>query len=462
MSNITQEAASWSLLDDWQASGKSFEGFKAQIQKIESKTSLVEVFGPEIKLLSFRRELDEAGREVQTGSPLAVNAEFYELGDDMYAGINAQGLKTQQIRIDSLDRALYEEMRGPNGSHLCAVVGKDDSVKFYYISVNAIPTMATRAGVGGERIRLNSIFRDMYLREGLSLLGAGKKTNKLVVFSDAVLAPGENRLKQVKKIESMMGTYYTHIPQSVLYASAEKIMNSLGKKGVVRDWVVSHRFSEIRIEFPDEAEAAQKALGLPDKIIPGVVLMSSSTGDSAVRAYGTYRVEGKHFPVYQDEYAHRHVGTTNSDEVVEGIEKEILKDMISLPKALAEKQGRIIYEIKEGLSRERMKAARRENAKAVEALITKWAKDLRLVQILGKATTVALTDEMRAEIDPSEMYTEYDIAIQFMTLAERMRVNGTKLSDIMKENVAKCCAKAPYLRSPKQEAPKAVTLAPQA
>jgi hypothetical protein len=231
---------------------------------------------------------------------------------------------------------------------------------------------------------------------------------------------------------------YEHIPMTVV-PDVVKQMSSEGKLGKIniRNWHIDQDFTSIYIELPDIAEDFEDMYGLTDRVIPGLVIMTSDTGSSSIIVRGTVKKAGSKYYSIIDEYAHKHSGNITVEDILTMTDSKVMAKIRKLPEALMDKMGKQITPATPDTTKNR-----NANRKAVESAIKNGVKTLGIKKILGQNRTKELMEQLFAEIDPNSVYTEYDIAMLFLGLSDR--VDG--LPKEIRKRLAETCGQAPFIK----------------
>lgn len=224
--------------------------------------------------------------------------------------------------------------------------------------------------------------------------------------------------------------------QSVLTDAAEKLYAEeyLGRKEV-KYWKINHEFTDLHIELPDVAREFSEAYKMPEEMTPGVFMCTSDVGSSSIIARGYLRI-GKHIAV-TDEVMVSHRGMITGDDIVKTINENIFPKIRVLPEALATLIGKPVIDYSSvDLSTEEGAAA---NFNAVRVLIKDILNGPRFKR-LSQKQRINLRECLTDEINSSVHYTLYDIAMIFMSLADR--IEGA--DRFLQNEIRKGSAKVPF------------------
>lgn len=427
-----------SLSDEFEIKGNSFDGFKTAVKEMAQGTScrLVEsdkvifyhyIEGPKTlkKILSVKPDALDGGKRP-----------FYVFDR---TSLEENNEENHEFRVGLIAEDVFSDAQWDkdieNGEKLVVKIGNDK----FTISELAMNTLFQRAGLSGKSLVTPDLQRNIFLAHSFLANDrlSGQKPQKInVIYREE---DGENGRKY-KKIFAFLGRYYAYIPQTFLITLAEELMKdgALGT-GEVYSWGVDQQRSYILIEFPQAAEDIQDAYKLPDKMIPGLYLATSDTGENSIVCRGTLRHEKSSLYIVTEEVKRKHLGDVNAEEITDKAKETIFANVRILPEVLSRLIGQSVKDYsKTDLS---TPAGQEENRAAVSALIKRvWKKT---ADVFSKKTSTALLEAMTDEIDPSRRYSYYDVAVAFMDLPERVEGISRKSSAFVE--FQRRCAKAPFL-----------------
>lgn len=403
----------YDLTDSWGIHGSDFEEFKNAVAQMAEITRFKIIPSKE---LGFFHEME--GREEKDGKVpvMRITAEGIE-----ELNTKDSPLKVGGLSLKAVNEELYNESMTSNGFLVT------HERQAFYVSADAKTTLLMRANLSGEYATQKSCLMTQTIMESLS------KQEKGMTLVYREVNRDEN--KKDCKVFSFLSEKYTPLDMNLLPELAERVLNE-GTLGIgeCKRWEITQNLTNISVEFPNAGDDMSKTYGLPTDIIPGVKLYSSDTGQSSVIAYSTYRVGDECREVFIDSYSHKHMGAITCDEIKKKVDETLLKQIRKLPEAMAEKIGYVV-----GL--QHPEADPKLNRSLVEAAMKNGSKALGLVKAIGQKRVAKLLEELNAEIDELAVYTEFDLAIKFMSLPSR--VEG--LSDIVMRDFQIACGKAPFV-----------------
>lgn len=240
----------------------------------------------------------------------------------------------------------------------------------------------------------------------------------------------------VSKIFSIRSGKYTPIDQEIIFKIIKRLSKKMGEPEC-KKWEFSHFFTSVYVEFPDHAEEIHGHSSVR-KYIPGLVIMTSDTGNSSLIIRGTWR----NADMDPDETAHfgevsvKHMGAIDIDEICKEVENTIFVEYKKIAEAMCEL---LMRDISEGLDLS-TPAGKKINRERVEKILRKAFKDIDLVKILGKKSEIKIREQIMSELDFRMPYTAYDIADIILAIPGRAKGPRQILSRLAKE-----CGKAPFL-----------------
>ncbi len=411
--------------------GSDYEEFKKKTEEMAGITKEIVVRGGDITFLSLCDvpEVQEPGKVV-----------FYVLNEAYLSDFMNNGgkLRCGRVAEEEIGAELLDELR--NTTQLMIMVKEEK----YLVSDIAVPTLTIRASVSGDNtIHRQNLIRNMHLADAI----LGKNENIHLVYRETQIGEKADGTPIIaKKIFAGLGGTYRLVPQTILSEAADLIADEavLGKMEV-EAWSVDQRFTDLYLDFPEAAEDFAAMYKIDDTIHPGVFLCTSDVGASSVIVRGVYR-KGRSY-VITDEVAIKHVGAITPKDILERVNEDVFANIRKLPEALSELIGRSVLDYtKLNLSTE---AGASANFSAVSGVIEKTFKKA-LKNVLPAKRQKALIECMVDEINSSLPYTLYDIAVDFISVPER--IEG--LDPVTLNEVRKACAKVPFILGDKKTAEK--------
>lgn len=414
------------LSDTFFASGTDLTEFETLIKELIKCTHFIKLKGDQLGFL-YKQDSPVVKQAYKTIGFSPFTLEAYEEAMSLYNSICSNGkvpsLSSCELSYKKFNKSLADESFNSTG-FILLMEGAP-----LYIANDATSMLCRRAGISGENTGKISYFLTMAICEAL---GKSKENHTLVIRK---LPDEDGRMNN--KVFAFLSDKYTEISMELLPTVTKNLISD-GKFGnaKVKRWFIDHNFTEIHIEFPEAGEDFSDLSGLSEYVIPGLMMMTSDTGSSSLIIRGTYRVPGKDRYVIMDEYAHKHSGKITTETILNVCDENIMSNFRKLPEALAEKMGRLIYS--GSLVTEKDK---KNNLAAVTEALKNGMKILGLKKDLGLHRSKNLLDQMTAGLDAAVIYSEYDIAMLFLGLPDR--IDG--ISRDMQTRIAKDCGKAPFV-----------------
>ena len=413
----------YTLENEWVAKGENLEDFREILDTIASITEEISVDVKELEIGSY------IGLSVNSKTQKPVYR-MRILSEDLIQRFERTGevekntagnTATFSIREDN--RALYQEEMEETHIHLV----KDK--EHYFLSRKAFTQLLDKAKLGGFAMLTPSLSRDVLVAKTLLDM---KGNLKLIVRSLEGNDDRGNSLK-INKVFGVLTQKYTRIEMQILYRAIDQLIKScmLGKAEVA-SWLVTQDFAEVRVEFPEKADDYTAAYGLPQRLVPGIRLCSSDTGSSSVIIEPTYRISTS-FAIGDERVKQIHSGKITEESILQDVQDQVLTKLQSFPEELAERLG-----IQVGNEDLTNSIGRRENKRLVLRCVRAGMKELKIFRILGKANKKLVLEKISSEIDDTLHYTEFDIALIIMGLAERIHTASRET----KIQLAKACGRA--------------------
>ena len=401
--------------DFYQVSGTTIKGFRKAINEFES--NLVHRF---VKMGDIHFSL--IGDEGTQACPLTP--ENYRLMKESVEKGEAAQLSLEDFNgLAEEEKELFEENRLRSG--LLLTVG-DDQI---FVSGNAIPTIGTRLGLGGTRYEVKTFSRNMRIAQALREMS--EKTEVLLVLLKR--ADRDDSSLNGMKMIAMPSSEYVHIPMTWILSIAMQFAKdgTLGKPRVVH-WALSHNKVSFEMEFPEYAEQLKEEFGFKELLIPGIRMETSPVTRRSFDVIGTFRPEGGY--IIDDSCVRQgHRGKIDINKYVERCEKTVLASVRKMGEELGKKLGSELTNSEDA----------DEKKDAYTRAVLAGIEGLRLTspKALGERRTKEIQDALLDEFNPDIPYTEYDMAMLFMHLPDRI----DPLTEETKKNLRSICKNAAFL-----------------
>lgn len=400
------------LSSAWENHGKTLESMKECLEALEAATKYEVVEAKDVTIYAYDG-LDEK------------RAYFYELKPEIVKTNLPEYVKHRRsVALSNVNKVLLTESISAGSLISMPVYGQE---KMFYTADTGVRSLAEKAGVTGDAVTCPSVYRDALIKKNLP----NKKYTAVYRFEK-----GENGVEN-RKIFGFLSEKYSPVPLTVItdVITAFENEGTLGV-GELAMWETNHFFTQAVVEFPNAADDFKLAYGLPEAIIPAIRVSTSCTGDSSWRIELLYRMENSHSYSVKKEKKRNHIGQIKPDEVIADAKKELYTDITEFPEMMAKKMTQPIYD--GDLSTEK---GRKKNHAAVEAAIRRGMRKLHVEAAIGKKRMKDLETGMKLEIVDSEMYTEFDIASDFISICDRI----ANLPDAAKRKLEKAVSDAPWV-----------------
>ena len=408
------------LLDNFKLSGNKMDAFKADNAFMEGCTNEMVVRGVDITFLS----LDTIPAHQQEGK-LA----FHILNvDSIHRFLNGERLQIGYIDMERFGNAdIIDELA--KTTTLCCMIAEGDSNKLYIVSEIAIRTLTLRAEVKGDMtIQRSNLIRNMHIAD--AIFDKGEKIH-LVYRTENVDGI------EVRKIFAGLGNAYKLIPQTILSQSIDRLaaQGTLGKIEM-SSYEIDHEYSTAWIKLPEIGEDIAAHYKIGSNIVPGLYITTSDVGASSVIIRGLY-FKGNSY-VVTDEVAIKHAGSITPERILADADEDIFANIRKLPETLSELIGT------EVLNYSKLDLSKQDDAdKNMEAMSKILEGEVKFVCKEANISTKKknqLLECMVSEINPTIPYTLYDVAINFMGIADR--IAGLDRDTVTR--LCKACGRVPY------------------
>ena len=428
----------YTLSNNYEVTGRSKEGLLAEIADMESKTTYELVQPESIRLYSYKGLVKGKEQDVDTFYTLCK--ETMAKGIDDLSGRFAPFCTISRVpHSEQINEELLKESLRETGVLLVAPI--DGAPTALYVSPEGLAALAEKGGVGGIRVNTPSKFRDVYIMEGILAKSAPLKL---------VVRTIEENGRTDRKLFGVLTEKYKPISMQLIPETIDAFEEdgSMGKSEL-RYWKNSQTYTEALVEFPEAAEELAETYGLADALIPGIRISTSDTGDSAVRIQSTFRKDGGRTYVVKKEIKRNHMGKITKEEILKDVKKDIYAEISELPERLAGLMANTIGE--PDLT---TPAGIEANKVLVQKVVKKAARTLHIGKAIGQKRAKELLEQLACEVDGTLVYTEYDIAMIFIGLGDRVAA----IPDNARKMLEKACAEAPYIQYQKGTEPETALL----
>ncbi len=410
----------YELKNTYNVVGRTKEGLLDEIRQMEDCTEFIPVASTDITICSYK----EANGDTELFRK--VNADtLYEVSPKGEYDLMRRTIPIKRDPSLTNPQLLDESIREAGMVIVAPIKGKK---KALYVSPSGVAALAEKAGVGGTRAVEPSLFRDMYIMEGLL---KKEKTLKLVIRSKDDGNGEDSKLFGVLT-EKYKALSMQLIPDSI---AAFEEGGAMGE-GELRYWRNSQTFTEAQVEFPEAGTEMQDTYNLDFPMVPGIRISTSDTGDAAVRIQSTYRVGSGRTSVVCKEVKRNHMGSVEVSDILDAATKELFPEIGRIPARLADLMSKQIGE--PDLTTEK---GQDENQKNVQKAVRTGIRRLHIGKAIGQKRAKEISEQLCCEIDGSLVYTEYDIAMMFLGLGDRL----ANLPDNARKMLEKACGEAPFI-----------------
>lgn len=386
------------LRDDYYASGIDLESFAKEMQMLDDSTEIITLSTySSLTFLSIFYKTED-------GRYLCYNINentmpFFEKG--IFQKLSLPGhfnIKLLEETFQNCGKFNSKKMSGTsNGSGLMLKIGD----RVFFMSSQAFSTLAVRAGMKGTKLNKPSLWRDLYLYERLL---CQMENSKLVVRT--INRKVKSRDFKESKVFAVLSDSFQSMDLSSLTGIANKLIGecTMGTT-VVKKWESTHRISKLYLEFPEYGEILNKASNGMFDMIPGLLLMTSNTGDLAFTIKKTLRSPKSEYCCTQDGIIRKHSTKIDSSIVYDYLQTEYKKDIEKTVTFFVKKAKQRVYDCPLTSNREI-----KGNRQRCIALVRKWLKTLGLIRHIGKKRYSTIDIVITQDLNPEHPYTQYDMA----------------------------------------------------
>lgn len=422
------------LNDNYQVTGTTAQRFLEEIRDISARTEYPVVNPADVCLLSFKKKT-----ETKENNEIKKTYIFYMISRPDLANMENYGSGFRQVPCvlmtkngkDTPRIELMEEIIRVSGLMLVYIDKNGNSV-YNGVSGLALKTLCKRAGVPGDRIYDKSLWRDVYIADGLLPKRPGNddpeavekyermlgENIKFVVRHNAEYKNGKMKLQKIGMIIGVFAQTYNESGMKIL-ADIYNEVRTEGKMGRVKvtDWEISQDRAYVHMEFPDAAEAFAEKYGLKSKLIPGITITTSDCGLSSLSVAGTYRDDGYKGMTIVNEYTRKHVGAFTFRNIMPRVNKDILDKFEAFPKAMGK-----LMETKISEKSLKTEAGHQDYKNRMNTAITNAFGQFDVSKSIGKKRVDTLKEVIADHVGEYEECTLYDVAEAFMNLEDLLEI----------------------------------------
>lgn len=365
------------LRDTWAVSGDELELFKETIADITNSTYVVDAHTARMTLLHF------AG--VSPNDPDKLMFTVHSKRQVEEKRLLGTTLKTGTLTSSGVTPEFIDELKSKSKLMMRLDNAGAQREDFYFTSARLARDLAARAQLAGDAVYDPTNERDIYI---MSRYIATPSNVQVVIRRNS----SENNA--VQKIFAMPTMTYQHFDQRIILEMLDAITKELGVPKCQK-WYIDHFITQLWVTFPDKADDVSKTYGLPDTLVPGVLMETSNTGDCSLRVIAFWeRKRGVHARLGIYEREHR--GRADSATVVADMSHKLMPNYTELPYRLCEL---LTIDIKDPTA-------------AIEAVFHM----ANISKELGRKRSQNLLDAMTDLVSTRTSMTGYELAMMFMDL----------------------------------------------
>jgi hypothetical protein len=282
--------------------------------------------------------------------------------------------------------------------------------KYCPISEKALNTIANRIKFGGSNFSKPCLVRDLTIANYFS--------KPVPVYTIERTDPDSGSAK----IFAVMSNKYTHIEQDMLLIIIKHILEEAKRDlgaGVCNDWYIDHSITRVYIDFEEYASQITKDYGLPDEMVPGIMIETSDIGDCSLRIKGYFRLGGN-LTYMEKEFSQIHSGELDLEKLLITVSDHIFPEYRIYPEKLA---NLMLIDLVDSTM------SKAQKIKTMTMYYRDISKKIGLVKAIGKKREKALIDQLILGINPEIDYTAYDVAETFLTLSSTLVIENRSVVD---------------------------------
>lgn len=352
------------IFKDYFNKGQTLESFENEVKKIVSHTTYVKTYPANIRLLSFRKKIDvllENGKDVKRSYLFRLlDKESLEAQAALNISFPEVPITTTLVGGQPNDNSRFLDQVSEDTGLMIELLNEDGNSYYYGLSEYALPMLATKAGLKGDRVRENSFFRDVYLANGLiNPSTTNLKTAVERARVDKILSEGFSlalRKNKPQKDEEKNTPIGTGIVLSTFSANFDErdanafldIINALNTnksfgESSAEEWVSKQDRLLIRLTFDNLTTLLKKRYGVKKDVKAQIQIQDSDCGLSSLTVQGLVKFgDSSSLVIGAGIVQERNGFKFDIDRVMKKIEKEILVEIQNVFKNIAKLESQNI------------------------------------------------------------------------------------------------------------------------
>lgn len=388
------------LKDTWEVNGNELDVFKEELKKLELHTHVKIIPMNKIHFLSISDvgtgyiAVPLHASNIWKKTKCSLSLKKHEIEKKVYEEKGYDVPTIEEAFANGLFMAIPDKKPGPSKIKEMILAGN-----YFPISEKAISTISNRISYAG-----NGFFSEHLIRD----LAIAKKFDRPVPVS-VVYRTDENGLN---KVFAVMSDKYATISQRLIMEILDKVIEEakrdLGEAECV-SWTINHSLTRIYLEFPESANELKEYYGLPESVVPGLMIETSDIGDCSLRIRGYFRIVDNGTIAYmEEEYTQMHIGKIDTDEILNAAKNKIFPKYSVYPEKLAKL---MMIDITTDDMNEMQKI------KTMSSVYRKVSREIGLVKAIKKSREKVLIQQLIDTINTDINYTAYDVVMTFLSLS---------------------------------------------
>lgn len=280
--------------------GKTFDSLKEEIENIKKQITKIKVYPSQIRILSYKGIKEEL---MDNNKDIKRLYQFFLLDKDSLTqfhisnrGFPLMPMSTVLKKGKENSTTKYIEELIDDTGIVIEITEKDAQTYYYGLSKYALIPLALRAGVSGERIRENNIFRDVNIASGITRPILKEETTSLeernidrALGEPIVFSLIKSKAQEKKEMKTAIGTgiiLYTYSDKFVernkdVIISIVNRLNSMKefKKIDFKEWKNTQTSTEVFLELNELAEELKKENNIDNDI---KIILNVKNSDSGI------------------------------------------------------------------------------------------------------------------------------------------------------------------------------------
>lgn len=410
------------VFKDYENSGQTMESFVEEINKITEHTTTIKTYPANMRFLSFKEKREEL---INDNKDIKRSYVFYlidkitmERQVRQNIGLPEVPITTTLVNRKENDNSKFLDQIAEDTGLMIEIMNEKGKSYYYGLSEYALPTVAAKAGLKGDRIKENSLFRDLYLANGLinpnvkeNQTEAEKKRVSKILSEGLTLTLRKTRPQKKDERNTPIGTGVILSGFSGNFKEREAnifldIIKALERKRMcgkieIKKWESYQNYLVATFRLTELTNKLKKKYKIEENISAEIEIRDSDCGLSSLTVQGLVNIDGESTIVGAGNVKERNGIELSINDFTKEIKNNINTEIEEIFKRISK------------LNKEKIPENNRENF--VEEIVDKAIDSMpSVIKTLGKKRIELIQDMISGE-ENTQLGTIYDIIKCFLS-----------------------------------------------